>query len=139
MQKQYKKNYQSANADLQALARFIKSFRKVAEYNALFDAGFVEHSLTLNSFADLPPEEIATFTTGSIVPEYEFDDFKVRPKAIINVTPDMFPPGPPSVDWRAKGHVTEVKDQGYICNSCWAFGALASLESALSMFVELFF
>ncbi len=38
------------------------------------------------------------------------------------------PPMPPSIDWRAEGKVTPVKDQGDTCDSSWAFSATGVLE-----------
>ena len=34
---------------------------------------------------------------------------------------------PSSIDWRASGMVTDIKDQGQ-CGSCWSFSAVVPME-----------
>jgi C1A family cysteine protease len=47
-----------------------------------------------------------------------------KPIKTFNVT-DL----PSAVDWRDKGALNPVQNQG-VCGSCWAFSAVAAMESA---------
>jgi len=88
----------------------------IEEHNRL-NLGF---SVAINKFADMTNTEFAQLYNG-----YRMSDrksmytFKSSPLMDIADT----------VDWRTKGAVTGVKDQGQ-CGSCWAFSTTGSVEGA---------
>jgi len=74
----------------------------------------------MNQFADLSLEEFNSLYKGLKQVEVSI------PEQPVVVETDTLPA---SVDWRTKGVVTGIKNQGQ-CGSCWSFSTTGSLEGA---------
>ncbi|PNT62012.1 hypothetical protein BRADI_5g24027v3 [Brachypodium distachyon] len=100
---------------------FRDNLRYVDQHNAAADAGLHSFRLGLNRFADLTNEEYRDTYLGVRTKPVRERRLSGRYQAADNEEL------PESVDWREKGAVAKVKDQGG-CGSCWAFSAIAAVE-----------
>ncbi|KAM3205722.1 hypothetical protein P3L10_029132 [Capsicum annuum] len=105
------------NAEKQSRYKIFKE--NVERIEAFNDAANQPYKLGINAFADLTNEEFRAARNGLKIP---FCEPKITSFKYENVTAV-----PTTMDWRTKGAVTPIKDQGQ-CGSCWAFSAIAATE-----------
>ncbi|GAB4831394.1 hypothetical protein Ancab_005405 [Ancistrocladus abbreviatus] len=98
---------------------FKENVKRIETLNKM-NRGF---TLGLNSLSDLTGEEIVTSHTG-----YK----QTSPILSTAFRYETFTDVPDTMDWRDRGAVTPVKDQGD-CGCCWAFTTVASVEGMLQI------
>ncbi|XP_052201897.1 cysteine protease XCP1 [Diospyros lotus] len=111
------KVYRSIEEKLHRFEVFRDNLKHIDERNKKIS----NYWLGLNEFADLSHEEFKNMYIGLKVESPRRsgsnEDFTYRD--VVDL--------PKSVDWRKKGAVTNVKNQGS-CGSCWAFSTVAAVE-----------
>lgn len=100
---------------------FEKSLSQVKAHNEEYKAGHHTWWAAMNHLADHTADEFARLRSAKYSPSQ-------HPVVSLKSINEQAARNPESIDWREKGAVTPVKNQGG-CGSCWAFSATESVES----------
>eukprot|EP00253_Pinus_taeda_P012514 PITA_12514 len=97
-------------------------FKENVKYMDSVNKKNLPYKLGLNQFADMSEEELGG------MPCTQGIGFRgVKNGSIVHQNQLLKPPE--TIDWRVKGAVTPVRNQGTKCGSCWAFAAVAAVEA----------
>ena len=119
----HKKSYKTPMEEKHRMKIFMENKAFIAKHNHLAHKGHHSYFLKMNQFGDLFHREFSATMNGFRMDLKKND---THDTGATFLAPDGFE-APTMVDWRDKGAVTDVKDQGR-CASCWAFSATGSLE-----------
>ncbi|GAB4827068.1 hypothetical protein Ancab_033951 [Ancistrocladus abbreviatus] len=118
---QHGRVYKNDIEKVRRLMIFKKNVERIEARNKM-NQGFM---LAINSFADLTTEEFRASRTGyKRQKSNELSALKSKSTSFKN---EKLTVVPATMDWRTKGVVTPIKDQGD-CGCCWAFSAVAAME-----------
>jgi len=117
---EYGKNYQTDRDQDLHRAVFQANLQTIRVHNAEYEAGQHTWYMAINHLVDMTSEEFSQLRSTYL---------PARGRAELSVSPNAErTANPAKVDWRTKGAVSAVKNQGG-CGSCWAFSATETVES----------
>ncbi|XP_044758250.1 procathepsin L-like isoform X2 [Coccinella septempunctata] len=122
----YQKSYRSNIQFYKRQMVFRKNLEHFYEHNKLFEEGKVTYTKGINKFSDLTPEEFAIYVQEGLL-KYEYEHIDGG-----EYTGDDFTKQVEYVDWREKGAVSHVRDEG-ICAPCYAISAAEAIEGQLKI------
>ena len=117
-QEKFAKKYENVQELESRFTIFRENLHNIVTHNADRSQNF---TMGVNQFTDLTPEEFKTqMIRGLKAPVGSFG---------CGTFSNSASGAPASIDWRTKGAVTTVKDQGQ-CGSCWTFSSTGAMEGA---------
>ncbi len=127
---EHNKTYEDEMEDKYRMKIYAENKHRIAKHNQRYSKGLVSFQLKPNKYADLLHHEFVHLMNGfnktakHSKSVYGRKGGEVRGATFIAPAHVTFPD---QVDWRKKGAVTDVKDQGK-CGSFWSFSTTGALE-----------
>lgn len=123
---EHRKVYKSDVEENFRLKILLENRHKVAKHNAQYEMGNRTFKLKVNKYSDMLHQEFVHTFNGFNKSTNHLLRQQLKIEGATFIEP-MNIQLPGTVDWRKKGLVTAVKDQGH-CGSCWAFSSTGALE-----------
>jgi len=123
----WKTQFPKATADFKV---FGQNLIKILTHNKKQDQTF---TLAMNEFGSMTEDEFSQTRMGFREPRQDVErNGPIKPRITYLRNEVSMADPPTEVDWTTKGVVAGVKNQGS-CGSCWAFSAIAAMESAYAI------
>lgn len=127
----HRKSYESDIEEKFRMKIFMENRHKIAKHNQRFEMGLVGYKLGINKYADMLHHEFANVLNGFNKTGVNHKLREMRKIQGATFIPPANVEVPKEVDWRDKGAVTPVKDQGH-CGSCWSFSTVSLWKNSFT-------